>query len=87
MKIDSLIPIALFSIVAVFYALPILTNISYWGQMDWDQFTYWNAIPRDTILRYHQVPLWNPYSGGGNVMLALPHSSFLSPLFVLICCL
>jgi len=84
MKNNCLIPIVLFSIVATVYALPIFTNITYWGQMDWDQFIFWNAVPRETILRYHQFPLWNPYANGGNIALAHPHSPFLSPFYILV---
>jgi len=61
-----------------------LKNIANWGAMDWDQFTFWYAVPRDTMLRYCQFPLWNPYSNGGNVLLAHTHSSFLSPFFIII---
>jgi len=79
-----LIPIALFVIVAMNHVSPIFINISNWGQMDWDHFTFWNAVPRETILRYHQFPLWNPYANGGNVLLAHPHSLFLSPMYIFV---
>ncbi len=81
---SKLIPLLIFVLISLIYSLPILRNISYWGQMDWDQFTFWNAVPRETILKYHQFPLWNPYSNGGNVVLAHPHSSFLSPFYILV---
>ena len=74
----------IFSIVSLIYSFPIFENISYWGQMDWDQFTFWNAVSRETILRYHQFPLWNPYANGGTILLAHPHSSFLSPFYLFI---
>ena len=83
-KNSKLIPLLIFALVSLIYSLPILKNISYWGQMDWDQFTFWNVVPRETILIYHQFPLWNPYSNGGNVMLAHPHSSFLSPFYIFV---
>jgi len=84
MKNNNLIPISVFVIVAVIYALPVFSNISYWGQMDWDQFTYWNAVPREVMLNYHQFPLWTPYTNGGNVLLAHPQSPFLSPLYIFV---
>jgi hypothetical protein len=84
MKNNNLIPLALFSIIAVIYAFTIFEHISYWGHMDWDQFTFWNAVPRETILKYHQFPLWNPYANGGNVLLAHPHSLFLSPMYIFV---
>jgi len=56
-------------------------NIDYWGQYDWDDLFYC-ALERTTVLEYHQLPLWNSYVGGGNLMLAHPHSSLFSPFFV-----
>jgi hypothetical protein len=82
MNRDNIFSIFIFSVIAIVYALPVLKDFSFWGQMDWDQFTFWNAVPRETLLRYHQFPLWNPYANGGNVLLAHPQSSFLSPFFV-----
>jgi len=80
----NIAPLVIFIIVSIIYAFPVLENISYLGTMDWDQFTFWNAVPRDTILRYHQFPFWNPYVNGGNPMLANPDSSFLSPLYIFV---
>src|SRR3989339_44184 len=81
---SKLIPLLIFALISLIYSFPVHENISWWGQMDWDQFTFWNAVPRETILKYHQFPLWNPYSNGGNVVLAHPHSSFLSPFYILV---
>ncbi|NQT89695.1 MAG: hypothetical protein HQ558_00375 [Candidatus Omnitrophica bacterium] len=79
-----LLPLLVFIIATVIFCLPLFGAFSYLGQMDWDQFTFWNAASRITLLRYHQFPLWNPYVNGGNVLLAHPHSSFLSPLYILV---
>jgi len=84
MKKYKITPQVLFLIISVLYAFPVLENISYWGARSWDQFTFWNALSRDTILRYHQFPFWNPYIGGGNPMLAHPDSPFLSPLYIFV---
>lgn len=83
-KKSNILPIIIFLLVSIIYTSPLFKNIGNWGQMDWDQFTFWNAVPRKTILTYHQFPLWNPYTNGGNVSLAHPHSSFLSPFFLLV---
>lgn len=74
----------IFAISAAIFASPIYENFGYWGQMDWDQFTMWNAVPYRTIMEYGQFPLWNPYVNGGNVMLAHPHSPILSPFYVFV---
>lgn len=71
-------------VVTVIYLLPIFMHIPFWGEMDWDQFTFWNAVPRLTILSYRQIPLWNPYSNGGTVLLAHPFSAFLSPFYIFV---
>jgi len=82
MKKHTFFLLIVFASISLIYCFPILDNIHYWGQKDWDQFTFWNAVPRTTLLKYHQFPLWNPYTNGGNVLLALPHSSFLSPMYI-----
>ena len=81
---SPLVAFFVFTVVSLFFVNPIFENISYWGQMDWDQFTFWHAVPRETILKYHQFPLWNPYSNGGNVLLGHPHSPFLSPFYIFV---
>lgn len=75
---------SIFILVSIVYTLPLVYTFSNWGQNDWDQFIFWNAVPRVTMLEYHQFPLWNPYGNGGNVLLAHPHSSFLSPFYILV---
>jgi len=75
-------PVFIFSILSIIYAIPIFKNIENWGQMDWDQYTFWHAVPREVIFRYLQLPLWNPYTNGGNVLLAHTHSPFLSPFYI-----
>lgn len=74
----------IFTIISLIVLFPIFKNINYWGQADWDQHFFYNAVPRKTILTEHQIPLWNPYYCGGNVLLAHPESTWLSPFFVFI---
>lgn len=72
----------IFVILTIYYILPLFSKITYWGHMDWDQYMFWHEVPRITMLVYKQFPLWNPYGGGGNVLLAHPQSCFLSPFFL-----
>jgi len=83
-RLQVIISILIFLLVSIIYAFPLFKNINNWGGMDWDQFTFWNAVPRETILKYHQFPLWNPYSSGGSAIFARPHSSFLSPFYIFV---
>jgi len=84
MRKNIIFPILIFCVVSFIFSSPILKNITFWGQMDWDQFTFWNAVPKQTLLEYNQFPLWNPFANGGNVLLAHPHSPFLSPFYILV---
>lgn len=78
------IPFIIFLLASIISTFPLFKNLTNWGQMDWDQYTFWYSVPREVILRYHQFPLWNPYSNGGNVLLAHTHSPFLSPFYILV---
>ncbi len=84
MKKFSIYPIVIILLASIIYIAPMFRDITYWGEMDWDQFTFWHAVPREIILQYHQFPLWNPYTNGGNVLLAHTHSPFLSPFFIFV---
>lgn len=65
------------------YTWPIFIHPGYWGIQDWDAEFFVYEIPRLTIARYRQFPLWNPFYCGGMPMLAMPVSAFLTPFFVL----
>ena len=84
MRREKIYPFIIFLVVGIIYAFPLLKDMGNWGEMDWDQYTFWHTVPREIILRYHQFPLWNPYSNGGNVLLAHSHCPFLSPLYIFV---
>jgi hypothetical protein len=81
---NSILILLIFAVIAFIFTLPMFINIDNWGGQDWDQGYFYHAVPRVTILKYHQFPLWNPYNCGGSPLLAHPQSFFLSPLFSLI---
>lgn len=76
--------LAVFLIISLTATFPVFKNIDYLGTGDWDQHFFYNAVPRETMLKFHQIPLWNPYYCGGNVLLAHPESVWLSPMFLLV---
>lgn len=84
MKNNFLVTMVFFALAAIVFSHAVFENNELFGQKDWDQFIMWNAVPHKTLLTYHQFPLWNPYVNGGNVMLAHPHSPFLSPFFIFV---
>jgi len=67
---------------SVVYCLPLLTSVDAWGRGDWDQFSFRYETPRVAMLRDGQLPLWNPYVNGGNVLLAHPHCPAFSPWYL-----
>ena len=84
MKKENVIAVFFFLAVGLAFTWPVFHNIEYWGIQDWDQHFFYHAVPRETILEYHQIPLWNPYTCGGTVLLANPQSRCLSPTFGLV---
>jgi len=64
------------------YCLPLLISRDQWGRGDWDQFSFRYETPRVAMLRDGQLPLWNPYVNGGNVLLAHPHCPAFSPWYL-----
>lgn len=76
--------VVLFTIIAFVFTLPIFNDFNNWGIQDWDQHLFYHAVPRASLLKYKQVPLWNPYNCGGIVDLANPQSRTLSPTFIFI---
>jgi len=69
-------------LVSLAYGLPLLSRPDYWGRCDWDQFSFRYATPQLAMLRDRQLPLWNPYVNGGNVLAAHPHSPAFSPWYL-----
>src|SRR3990167_557210 len=76
--------LTIFIILSLIILYPIFKNITYLGTGDWDQHFFYNAVPRKTILSFYQIPLWNPYYCGGNVLLAHPESVWLNPFFIFV---
>ncbi|MFH1687637.1 MAG: hypothetical protein ABIE70_08975 [bacterium] len=71
------------TVLALFYTLPFLLRINYWGVRDWDLFTTIAAVPVGSLLDFGQFPFWNMYMGGGNILFHHPEVLVLSPFFVL----
>jgi hypothetical protein len=67
-------------IVAFSFSQPLLLRLTAFGG-DWDYFCFQDEASRITILKYNQMPLWNPYASGGRPLHANPENSFLRPTF------
>lgn len=69
--------------IAVFSHEGILTDP--WKLADWmddHQFYAWEEADRMTLLRWHQLPAWNPYWCGGTIGIGAPEDPFLGPDFL-----
>ncbi|MBI3051163.1 hypothetical protein HYY74_01775 [Candidatus Woesearchaeota archaeon] len=66
----------------VLFAAPVLSNIQNWGGYDWDQHFFYHGSAWISMVKYWQIPLWNPFYCGGSPLLANPQSTFLSPFFL-----
>ncbi len=62
----------------------LLQGGSWSSRYDWRYFETMTELARRTVLWYHEVPLWNPYSCGGEVGLANPQSMDGAPTFLLV---
>ena len=73
----------IFLLITLIFCFPLFFVLQNWGMHDWDQHLMYEGTARESILTYHQFPLWNPWECGGDVLLANPQSSFLSLHFPL----
>ena len=81
----AVLPPMLFALLAMLALLPALQAGELWSsRYDWRYFETMTEMARRTVAWYHQVPLWNPYSCGGEVGLANPQSMDAAPTFLLV---
>lgn len=66
-----------------------LATLGFWystgdlGISDWDYYFSLHHGHVQTILKYHQLPFWNPYICGGTAGIADPEFRFFTPTFLL----
>ncbi len=65
------------------FCLPLLKDLYSSCSGDWDYFMFLYEVPSITLFEYQQIPLWNPYCGGGISLIGNPQAGFLSPIFLL----
>ncbi|MBP6715620.1 MAG: hypothetical protein KA205_02060, partial [Acidobacteria bacterium] len=51
--------------------------------MDWDQHFFLYAAVAKSVLAFHQLPFWNPWYCGGNMLWQNPEVAVLSPVYLL----
>src|SRR3990172_6306031 len=80
--IQQVSPFLILFVISAVFTFPIFKSLHNTGKSDWDQHCFLDEIPRKTILDFGQLPLWNPYGGGGRPLLAHPVVGFLRPTFL-----
>ena len=53
------------------------------GANDWDQHLFYYGVVLKNVVEYGQMPFWNPWYCGGNVMWQNPQVAILSPVYPL----
>jgi len=82
--IDKVILLILTAAVVLFCS-PLFKNILYISANDdWFNFFKYNHFDRLCVLRYHQLPLWSPYSGGGFPIIGRAYAGSINPLFIFV---
>src|SRR5580700_10016405 len=73
-----------FTLAALFASWTLLATAPLLNEFrDAHVLSHYEHVAVDTVLRYHQVPLWDPYYCGGLYLLGSPQARFASPTFLL----
>ncbi|HEY6462048.1 MAG TPA: hypothetical protein VIY73_17900 [Polyangiaceae bacterium] len=76
--------LALFAGLALAAAWPLLSTAASLNEFrDAHVLAHYEIAARESILRWHQAPLWDPYYCGGMYLLGTPQARFVSPTFLL----
>jgi hypothetical protein len=76
-------PYALYAVLSVLFCLPLFDHPNALGTNDWDQHLFYYGVVLKNVVEYGQMPFWNPWYCGGNVMWQNPQIAVLSPVYPL----
>jgi hypothetical protein len=75
--------LSFFCLTALLAAWPLLATAPLLNEFrDAHVLSHYERVAVDTLLRYHQLPLWDPYYCGGLYLLGSPQARFASPTFL-----
>jgi hypothetical protein len=77
------LPCAAYLALAAFFCAPLFSDPSGLGISDWDYQFLQHAVVLRSLFGYRQLPFWNPWSCGGNVLWQNPQVALLSPVYLL----
>jgi hypothetical protein len=76
-------PYALYALFALYFCWPLFEQPQGLGSNDWDQHLFYYGAVLKNIVEYGQMPYWNPWYCGGNVLWQNPQIALLSPVYPL----
>ena len=74
---------ALYGVLSIAFCLPLFDHPQALGSNDWDQHLFYYGVVLKNVVEYGQMPFWNPWYCGGNVMWQNPQIAVLSPVYPL----
>ncbi|MGE0862885.1 MAG: hypothetical protein AB7P34_03195 [Vicinamibacterales bacterium] len=75
--------IALYGAASYAFCSPLFTQPTALGVYDWDQHLFYYGAVLKNVVEYGQMPFWNPWYCGGNVLWQNPQIALLSPAYPL----
>jgi hypothetical protein len=74
---------ALYAALSVAFCWPLFEHPQGLGVNDWDQHLFYYGSVVKTVVEYGELPFWNPWYCGGNVLWQNPQIALLSPVYPL----
>lgn len=75
--------VALYGVLSIAFCAPLFAHPQALGTNDWDQHLFYYGVVLKNVVEYGQLPFWNPWYCGGNVMWQNPQIALLSPVYPL----
>jgi hypothetical protein len=74
---------AFYGVLSLAFCWPLFDQPLGLGTNDWDQHLFYYGVVLKNVVEYGQMPFWNPWYCGGNVMWQNPQVAVLSPVYPL----
>lgn len=75
--------VAGYGIASLVFCWPLFAQPTALGVYDWDQHLFYYGAVLKNVVEYGQMPFWNPWYCGGNVLWQNPQIALLSPAYPL----
>ncbi len=75
--------VALYGVASYAFCSPLFAQPAALGVYDWDQHLFYYGAVLKNVVEYGQMPFWNPWYCGGNVLWQNPQIALLSPAYPL----